>query len=217
MGKLPFRRLFAYTLGVAFVASACGFAACMAAPSLHVDQLGAGFFATGSMLLFLGFFLMRWWIRLSRAAGVPQMVTSKRNAALYGGLLVLILVGGTALAYFVYATTGSRLAEAGTSLFLVAPAAFVVARASYAHMKAPVSQEAPSLRVTAIVQPFLAAIFTVNLVLQLGTRHVEGDLRVLHDANIAGFLILIPIMPIGTYFLWQRYVRARETAATLAS
>jgi hypothetical protein len=215
MGALPFRRMFVYSFAIVFVASACGFAASAAAPGLHVSPFDAALFVSASILVILGFFLMRWWLRVSRAAGVPLLVSSKRNATADAALLTAFVLGGAALAFFLYDATGNRLTEAGVSLLLVAPAAFVVMRASYADMRPPVSQEAQSLRTSAVTQAVWGVIFAVTIVEQI--RSMNAGMMALHDAVIALDFILVPIMPIRGYFIWQRFERARLLGASLAS
>jgi divalent metal cation (Fe/Co/Zn/Cd) transporter len=214
MGALPFRRMFVYSFAIVFVASACGFAAATA-PGLHESPFRATFFVSSAVLVILGFFLLRWWTRVSRAAGVPLLVSSKRDAMVDGALLIAVVFGGATLAYFLYDATGNRLAEAVVSLLLTAPAAFVVLRASYAHMRPPVSQEAQSLRTIAITQAVLAVMFAVNVVQQIHARNV--GMMPFHDAVIALDFMLIWILPIRSCFIWQRFARARASGVSLTT
>jgi hypothetical protein len=155
-------------------------------------------------------------MRVSRAVGVPLLVSSKRDATVDGALLTAVVLGGAALAFFLYDVTGTRLAEAGVALLLVAPATFVITRASYTHTRPPVSQEAQSLRTSAIAQAVLAVTFAVNLAVQIHAR--AFGMIAFHDATIALYFVLIPMLPIRSYFIWQRFERARSAAgATLVS
>jgi hypothetical protein len=83
-------------------------------------------------------------------------------------------------------------------------------------MRPPVPQEAPSLRMSAIMQPVLFVIVAVNLALQLRAPHVDTGIMTLRYAAIADFFIVIPILPIVGYFIWQRFERARATPASVA-
>jgi len=207
--------MYFYSFASVFVASVCGFVASAAAPRLHVNPFGAALIGSGVALGILVFFATRWWMRELRAAGVPLLASSKRDTTADAGLLTALVLGGAVLVFFLYDATGSRLAEAGVSLLLVAPAAFFVTRASYARMRPPVSREAQSLRTSAMMQALLAVIFAVNIVLQMRVRTTE--MMALHDAVIALYFILIPILPIRSYFVWQRFERARATGTLLTS
>ncbi|MBD5635609.1 MAG: hypothetical protein IAI49_14120, partial [Candidatus Eremiobacteraeota bacterium] len=73
-------------------------------------------------------------------------------------------------------------------------------------------QEAPTLRFSAIVTAASTLIFAANLALQIGTRP-DADLETLHDFTVAGYIVLVPLLPMLSYFMWRRYLRAREAGA----
>jgi hypothetical protein len=78
--------MFVYAIAIAFVASVCGLVAYAAAPGLHVSPFGAALFVSAIAVVVLVVFATRWWMRVSRAAGVQSSFASKRFAMAYGGV-----------------------------------------------------------------------------------------------------------------------------------
>jgi hypothetical protein len=191
---------------------ACG--ASMSAVHFGLPQLPTIFAAIAIGLIGPGYFLMRWWLGRARAAGIPLLVHSKANMIRYFAAAVSLIVVAILLESRIFDASHDRLAQGAFSLFVVAPLAFLLARSSFAHMRAPKPQEAKSLAVSAVLYCILPVIFAANLALQIHARP-DPDLEWLRRLDIDGYFVLIPILPLVAYFMFARSLSARRPSPSL--
>lgn len=183
----------------------------MFAERTHANSWVVAFVTMLVTLTLPGFFVMRWWLRRSRAAGIPLMVHTRPNKLRFGGLAAVFMIAAFALEFASFAVAHSRLAEAAISAFLVAPAAFFLVRSSFAQMNPPKPQETRTLQVSSTLYVALPLIFSLNLALQLHP-HRTDDVPTFHNALIALYFTLIPMFPSSAYFMRRRYQVARAAA-----
>lgn len=213
-----FVRLFIVTVLLALFAGAAGYVAFgRGATFAQMSIVMCAVILLGCIPLF------RWSFAAIRRAGHPvgnfadllgpEMRRTWPFMALLGASIVIAIV----VAYFVYASTGSRVFEAVVALVNV-PIAFALYRKAYAARVPSKPKTAAMLGLNWRLQLILTTpIFAANLILQLTGRHYDGDLAVPHDALIAGLMVIIPLGPISAYFLKRRADEAAHVGSVTAS
>jgi len=173
---------------------------------LWTNNFVAMFVTMGLVAGISGFFILRWWLGVARAAGIPSVEWTPSRVTL---LIAVFCTMALAIAanYATYSFTGSRVLEMSVSLLASLPVLAFLAWKGYRLASPPKPQEAPMLRYSFYVQIALAVIFPLNLALQLLPQHHDDGLATLNNLNVAAFIVLIPLIPINAYYVRKRYLR----------
>jgi hypothetical protein len=181
---------------------------------LRTDNVAATILAMAIVTCVGMFFILRWWLRIARAAGIAKAKwTPSRVTLVVAAFCTMILA--VAANYATYSFTGSRILEACVSLLASLPVLSFIAWKGYRIADPPRPQEASMLRFSFFTQIALAVIFPLSLAIQLLPHHHDYGLSTLNNLNIAAFIMLIPLMPINAYYIRKRYLQARDSATPL--
>jgi hypothetical protein len=209
MKKSDFVLLIVYSLLMVIVAAGASFLV-----GIRTDSEVALFITMGVVTIVGGYFVLRWWLRKARAAGIasvkwtPSRVTF---AITYASALLLAV----AINYANYAFTRSRASEIAVCLIALLPILALLAWKGSRLAEAPKPQEASMLRFSVYMQFALTIVFSLNLAIQLLPRHHEYGLGTMQSLTIAAYIVLIPLFPINAYYLRRRYLKARDSATQL--
>jgi hypothetical protein len=156
------------------------------------------------------FFILRWWNRIARAAGVTKMEWTPSRvtfAIAYASAIIL----ATAVNYANYSFTGRRVSEIAVSFIALFPVLAFLAWKSVRLLDPPKPQEAATLRFSSYSQIALTLLFSLNLAIQLRPEH-RDDGSTIPNLVIALYIVLIPLFPINAYYIRKRYLQARDSA-----
>jgi hypothetical protein len=203
MKKLPVLRLFAYVTVVVVLTTGLGFAVC-----LRTGNATAMFLVTLLALAIGMTLIMRWWIPVNRAMGVPLTKPTRRQWIL-ASAIVASLIASVVIEHFIYELTANRFAEAIVGICILVPVGFFVVPEAYRRMRAVTVNELQISRLGYYVQLGAAAMFGLNLCLWLTERHVDRSVGALHEWNIAGYLALLTLSPFNIAAIRRRYLEAK--------
>ncbi len=207
MKKADFVLLIVYSFLMVIVAGGVSFLV-----GIWTDNDVALFITMGVVTIVGGYFLLRWWLRKARAAGIAKVKWTPSRVTFAIAYMAAILFA-TAINYTNYAITGSRISEIAVSLIALFPALTFLAWKGSQLADPPAPQEASMLRFSFYIQFVLLVVFSLNLAIQLHPERHDYGLATLHNLIIAGYIVLIPLFPINAYFIRKRYLKARDSAA----
>ena len=181
---------------------------------LWTDNVAATVLTMALVTVFSTFFILRWWLRIMRAAGVAKIEWTPSRISFAIAYMAAILLA-IAIDYANYSITRSRISEIAVSLIALFPALVFLAWKGSQLAAPPKPQEASMLRFSFYMQAALTIIFSLNLAIQMRPRHDDYGLATIHELVIAAYIVLIPLFPINAYYLRKRYLKARESATPL--
>jgi hypothetical protein len=147
--------------------------------------------------------------RDAAGAGLPSLRESIPLALVAGALYLPFVVVAVGLTFLVHGLSGSRPLEVLVALLSAVPAAiYFFGRKGLVWPAPPRPSDAGMLLANLRIHLVLLAMFALNLGWWLTSR--LGDyFPSLHEANIAAFMVAIPMEVVNLYFLRQRYLLAR--------
>jgi len=208
MDEIPVVRMIALALFCSFASGAAGYVVYI---RTH-ENIVATVASMAIVLAVPGFFLMRWWLRVCRAAGVSTTVIPTRKKMLWAVFLFGLMLVAIGLEYLVYGLSGSRPLEFLVAVVLVVPAGLIVFRLGLATLEGPHASEASLGRLTFWLMLLLPILLGAQTLLQL-VGHQYAELMPLENFSVAIAFAGIPLMPIAAYYHRARYRAASARAA----
>jgi hypothetical protein len=202
--KRDFVLLIVYSFLMVIVANGASFLV-----GTWTDNEGAMFITMGVVTVVGGYFLLRWWLRKARAAGIVKAKWTPSRVTFAMAYMSAILLA-VAVNDANYAFTRSRISEFAVSAVALLPILAFLAWKGSRLANPPKPQEASMLRFSFYMQWALTIIFSLSLAIQMHPEHHDYGLATLHNLNIAAFIVLIPLFPINAYYLRKRYLQARD-------
>jgi hypothetical protein len=205
--KADFIRLSVYSVLAVLSGAGAGLVVSLWTQSFWITAI-AWLVGSGVPLFFIG----RWWMRTTTAAGISTKVEWSRSRVVVTSLFVVTLGAWFGIAYALYATTGNRFLESAVPLVALFPITIFLSRKLAAFIPAPKPQDRSTLRVTFYMQFVLFALFASNLGIQL-THHLnDATLELSRNVIVAGYVTLLPLLILNAFVIRKRLLMSLGTS-----
>ena len=203
MQKLPIGRLFMYIFVMTMATEILGYAVCAKTSNYIATSLVMLVSLTIGMTL-----VLRWWIPLVRATGVPTTKPKPAQWLIMFSLLASLNVA-VVIEHFVYQSTKNRFAEVSAAIATIVPIGCFVVSQSHRWTTAITAKQFQIHRLNYYLQLGLPALFGFNVIMMLNQRHVDESFDGLREWIFPLFFAYFVFTPFSITMLRRRYIEAK--------